>query len=101
MSKNEEVLGQWLGETLNDFYLLENKTFEHGVKIVEHVPEAESRQFYQLLCNLFPWITEHECQYIVTDKRIIFVVDSDTLSIYPYDDEIHHTLYVKEAEPNG
>ena len=97
MTRCEEVLVNWLHDTLNDYYLLTGQFIDDSnFKIFEHVPEADDHQFWILLERFFPSIKEEGCHYTFSNKVLTFSWAGQSIEIRPYDDEIYHTLYVKE-----
>lgn len=96
MSDMERALTEWLNYTCNDYYALYSTAFENGVKIVEHEAPAIHRAFYILLQNLFPSLKDMPSPYGKSDEAFTIWPDGVQVTIKPYDDEIHHTQYVKE-----
>lgn len=96
MNQVEKVLSDWLNHQWNDYYVMYSTAFEGGFRIVEHSSPIINRAFYRLLCNLFPILKEGVCPYAITDDSLTFFPDGVQVTIKPYDDEIHHTQYVKE-----
>lgn len=96
MSDMERALTEWLNYTCHDYYALYSPAFEDGVKIVEHEAPAIHRAFYILLQNLFPVLKNAPCPYGKSDEAFTIWPDGVQVTIRPYDDEIHHTQYVKE-----
>lgn len=95
MNEIEKVLNRWLNYQCNDHYVMYSTAFDGGFKIVEHAAPTINRAFYLLLCNLFPMMQSGICPYCETDKSLTFIPDGVQVTIKPFDDEIHHTLYVK------
>lgn len=101
MNQVKEVLSKWLQSTWNDTYIMYSTAFDEGFRIVDHSIPSVHHQFYVLLCNLFPAMQTGVCPYSKGEDFITFFPDGVQVTIKPFDDEIHHTRYVKEENPNG
>lgn len=101
MSEIERVISDWLNEQFNDYYIMWSKSFDRGFKIVEHAAPTINRAFYVLLCNLFPSIKNGSCGFVSGNGSLYLTFEEGDVKIEPFDNQIHHTLYVKEEPING
>lgn len=98
MSNWEKAFIKWINITFSDYYVMLCSTFENGFKIVHHPAPIITDAFIRLIHNLFPWTRENPVPYSVCEEYFTLHIDGVQLTIKPYDDEIHHTEYVKELK---
>lgn len=98
MSDWEKAFTEWVNIQFNDYYVMYCPTFENGFRIVEHHVPVITQAFVRLIHNLFPWTKDNPTPYAVTEEYFTLFIDGVQLTIKPYDDEIHHTEYVKEEQ---
>lgn len=98
MSDWEKEFIKWVNVCFSDYYIMLCPTFEGGFKIVHHPAPIITDAFIRLIHNLFPWTRENPIPYSVSEEYFTLHIDGVQLTIKPYDDEIHHTEYVKELE---
>lgn len=96
MSEIEKVINDWLNQQFNDYYILWSDKFSRGFKIVEHSAPTINHAFYVMLCKFFPSIKEGSCGFVSGDGSFYLAFDGGDVRIEPFDNQIHHTLYVKE-----
>ena len=95
MSEIEKVLSDWLNEQFNDYYILWSDKFDRGFKVVEHTAPTINRAFYLLLRQLFPSIEGGSCGFVSGSGSLYLTFEEGDVRIEPFDNQIHHTLYVK------
>lgn len=96
MSQVEQVLNDWLNTTFNETYIMYSTAFEGGFRIVDHSEPSVNHLFYVLLCHLFPALHTGICPFSRSNESLTLFPDGVQVTIKPYDDDIHHTKYVKE-----
>lgn len=96
MNDVERALNKWLNTQFSDYYIMHSTAFEGGFKVVEHEAPTINHAFYRLLCNLFPVMKDAPVPYGVSEEHFTIWPDGVQVTIKPFDDEIHHTQYVKE-----
>ncbi len=96
MSEIEKVISDWLNEQFNDYYIMWSESFDRGFKIVEHTAPTINRAFYILLCNLFPTLKSGVASFVSGSGSLHLFFEGGEVKIEPFDNQIHHTLYVKE-----
>lgn len=96
MSNWEKAFTEWINIQFNDYYVMLCPIFENGFKIVDHHGPIITKAFIRLIHNLFPWTKDNPTLFAAAEEHFILFIDGVQLTIKPYDNEIHHTEYVKE-----
>lgn len=90
------ALSDWLNSQFNDYYAICYRSFADGVRIVEHPATVSNDNFIRLICNILPWAKTEVVPFSVSERRFTLFIEGEQVVIKPYDDEIHHTEFVKE-----
>lgn len=90
------ALSDWLNSQFNDFYIICHPSFANGVRVVEHSATTSNDNFIRLIHNILPWTKTDPIPFTIAERYFTIFVGGEQVTIKPYDDEIHHTEYVKE-----
>lgn len=101
MSVWEKTFTEWVNATFSDFYIVKGSMLKDGFRIVHHPAPIITQAFIRLLHNIIPETRAEVIPFSICEEYFaLHLANGEQVKIMPYDDEIHHTEYVKEEYPN-